>query len=503
MVPPDAFPKGDPIDRVLDQILDRYSTLQDRETAESYKDWALAMLFLKTATEVSNDCQTDPKQVQTKAPRLASSFFGNGALVVPTEANFNTLSKEREKPGNYSRVQLAFRTLESENVFLQGFSEHFFPSGMEYNKKGTREEIIRQLLEFINNIESQSSCWIDKAPEVYESLIRRFSANPNQKLPSHYTPPEVSDLLSAIVAPRPGDMISDPACGSGSLLLRCGRTIASQHNSHNYYLFGQEKSEAALFIARMNMILHGETQFRLEGGDTLSNPQLIDESGHLKLYDVVVSEPPFSVYQWGNNCATTDIYGRFTRGIPPESKGNFAFILHMLKTLRPSTGRMGVVMPHGVLFRGSKEYDIRRQLIDENLLDAIISLPEKLFYDSNKAAVILIFKQNRDDSAVLFVDARKEFEAGKHNNRLTKNGISNICDAYQKRSTISNFSYLASFYEIRSNDYNLHVPRYVDCLSEDKASTPASLLDERNYLDKQLADVDKRIDQIFNELGLG
>lgn len=202
--------------------------------------------------------------------------------------------------------------------------------------------------------------------------------------------------------------------------MKCGRKIVSGHDSRNYALFGQEAIGSTWSLAKMNMFLHGEDNHKIEWGDTIRNPKLLDKNGDLMLFDIVTANPPFSLDKWGHDEAENDKFGRFRRGVPPKTKGDYAFISHMIETLKPGTGRMGVVVPHGVLFRGSSEGKIRQKLIDENLLDAVIGLPEKLFYGTGIPAAILIFKKQKVDDKVLFIDASREFKAGKTRTSLAK-----------------------------------------------------------------------------------
>ncbi len=201
--------------------------------------------------------------------------------------------------------------------------------------------------------------------------------------------------------------------------------------------------------------------------------------------------------------AGNDHFGRFRRGIPPKTKGDYAFISHMIETLKPQTGRMGVVVPHGVLFRASSEGKIRKQLIDENLLEAVIGLPEKLFFGTGIPAVILIFKKHKDDNKVLFIDASREFKSGKNQNQLTPENIQKIVDTYKARETTDKYSYLATLEEIVENDYNLNIPRYVDTFEEEKEIDLVAVRSERLSLQSELAELEKEMTGYLKELGYG
>ena len=251
------------------------------------------------------------------------------------------------------------------------------------------------------------------------------------------------------------------------------------------------------------MFLHGEDNHRIEWGDTIRNPKLQDKEGGLLHFDIVTANPPFSLSKWGHENAADDHFGRFRRGIPPKTKGDYAFISHMIETLKPQTGRMGVVVPHGVLFRASSEGKIRQQLIEENLLDTVIGLPEKLFFGTGIPAAILIFKKHKDNKEVLFIDASREFRSGKNQNMLTEENIQKIVDTYKARKTTDKYSYLATLEEIEENDYNLNIPRYVDTFEEEEEIDLMAVRAERLALQKELADLEDEMAGYLEELGYG
>ena len=239
---------------------------------------------------------------------------------------------------------------------------------------------------------------LDIIGNAYEYLIGRFAAGAGKKAGEFYTPPQVSTLLARLLNPQAGERICDPACGSGSLLIKC----AEQVQSNDYALYGQENNGSTWALAMMNMFLHNINQPRIDWGDTLKGPSLL-EGDQLMRYNVVVANPPFSLDKWGAENGSSDRYQRFWRGVPPKSKGDYAFISHMIETTYTEpdhNGRVGVICPHGVLFRGSREGKIRRALIEENLLDAVIGLPPNLFYGTGIPAAILLFKRNKPEYGV-------------------------------------------------------------------------------------------------------
>lgn len=251
----------------------------------------------------------------------------------------------------------------------------------------------------------------------------------------------------------------------------------------------------------MNMYLHEISDAKIEWGDTIRNPLQIQNDTLMK-FDVIVANPPFSLDQWGADEAKDDRWGRFSSyPLPPKGNGDYAFIIHMISSLAPY-GRMGVVLPHGVLFRGSSEGKIRKQLIDENLLDAVIGLPANLFYGTSIPACILIFKRDRECKDILFIDASKEFQKGKRQNTLTQENIAKILSTYSNREEIEKYSHIATLEEIKENDYNLNIARYVDTFEEEEEVDIPSTLAKIANLNEEIAKTQKKMDGYLKELGL-
>jgi type I restriction enzyme M protein len=284
--------------------------------------------------------------------------------------------------------------------------------------------------------------------------------------------------------------------------MKCGRRVQIENNgSKKYALYGQEAIGSTWALAKMNMFLHGEDNHRIEWGDTIRNPKLLDADDRLKHFDVVVANPPFSLEKWGHGTAEGDKFGRFRRGLPPKTKGDYAFILHMIETMKPKTGRMAVVAPHGVLFRGSSEGVIRRKLVEENLLDAVIGLPEKLFYGTGIPAAILVLRKSKKDKNVLFIDASREYLSGKNQNQLSPAHIAKIVATYQARQNVDKYAHLATPEEMAGNDYNLNIPRYVDTFEEEAEIDLMAVRAEREKLKAELAELEVKMDGYLKELG--
>ncbi len=478
-------------------------------SADTYKDFILTMLFLKYISDVWQDHYDNYKKEHGDEPELIEELMKSERFVLPRESSFYSLYERRYEPGNGERIDMALHALEEANgTKLKDAGKSVFQD-ISFNTDKLGEEkqkntILKDLLEVFASkdldLKPSRVGSLDVIGNGYEFLIKNFAASGGQKAGEFYTPPEVSDLIAELLDPQKGDSICDPACGSGSLLMKCGRKVVSNHNSKEYALYGQEAIGSTWSLAKMNMFLHGEDNHKIEWGDTIRNPKLLDKNGDLMLFDIVTANPPFSLDKWGYEQAENDKFDRFRRGLPPKTKGDYAFISHMIETLKPVTGRMGVVVPHGVLFRGSSEGKIREKLINENLLDAVIGLPEKLFYGTGIPAAILIFKKQKSDDSVLFIDASREFKSGKNQNNLTEENITKIVETYRARKSVDKYAYLATLQEVKDNDYNLNIPRYVDTFEEEEEIDLVAVRAEREHLKTQLAELEVQMEKYLEEL---
>ncbi|GAE17179.1 hypothetical protein IX307_002900 [Bacteroides pyogenes] len=337
---------------------------------------------------------------------------------------------------------------------------------------------------------------IDILGDAYEYMISQFAAGAGKKAGEFYTPQEVSQILAEIVTTGKARLrdVYDPTCGSGSLLLRTARSGKAD------LIFGQEKNPTTFNLARMNMLLHDVKyrDFTIENGDTLEADAFEDRQ-----FDAVVANPPFSA-DWS---AADKFHNddRFSQAgvLAPKSKADYAFILHMIHHLNEG-GILACVAPHGVLFRGASEGKIRRFLIEnKNYIDAVIGLPANIFYGTSIPTCIIVCKKCRkDDDTILFIDASKEFEKVKTQNKLRPEHIEKIISTYRERKEVEKYSHLATIEEIAENDYNLNIPRYVDTFEEEEPIDIHAVMKEIKELEAKRADLDKQIDVYLKELGL-
>ena len=467
-----------------------------------YKDYILVMLFIKYMSDLWKDKREQYEKKYKGDKARVERALQRERFVVPAETDFDYLYSKRREPNIGEIINIALEKIEDanktklENVFrnIDFNSEPFLGQTKERNRR------LVSLLEDFNNpkldLRPSRIGNDDVIGNTYEYLISRFASDAGKKGGEFYTPGEVAILLAKLLDAKPGDRICDPACGSGSLLIK----VAKETGSRNFALFGQESNGSTWALCRMNMFLHEMDNARIEWCNTITSPRLIEGDSLMK-FNIVVANPPFSLDKWGADEAASDKYNRFWRGIPPKSKGDYAFISHMVETALAGEGKVGVIVPHGVLFRGGAEGNIRQKMIEENILKAVIGLPANLFFGTGIPAAIIIFDKGKDTSDVLFIDASREFMDGKNQNKLRDEDIAKIVKTFEDFETVDKYAYRATFDEIRENDFNLNIPRYVDTFEEEEEVDIPAVMKEIEDIEAELSVTRKEMDKYLKELG--
>ena len=387
---------------------------------------------------------------------------------------------------------------ESEDDFVHLFEDLDLTSTKLGKTVEARNKLIVQVLVHLNNINFElKNHDRDVLGDAYEYLIGQFAAGAGKKAGEFYTPQQVSKILAKLVTLGKTKLKSvyDPTCGSGSLLLRVAKEVNEVSN-----FYGQELNRTTYNLARMNMIMHDVhyRKFDLKQDDTLEHPQHMDQR-----FEAIVANPPFSA-KWSANALflSDDRFSQYGK-LAPSSKADFAFVQHMIHHL-DENGSMAIVLPHGVLFRGAAEGHIRKYLIkDRNYLDAVIGLPVNIFYGTSIPTCVLVFKKCREDSDnVLFIDASNEFDKAKNQNYLTEENVQKIIDTYTNREAIEKYSHLASMAEIKENDYNLNISRYVDTFEEEEPVDLAAVSSQLQALEAEMTTTDATIAKFCEELGI-
>ncbi|HEY6329564.1 MAG TPA: type I restriction-modification system subunit M [Blastocatellia bacterium] len=468
-----------------------------------YKNYILVFLFLKYMSDVWKDKVEQYTREYKGDKERIKRRLERERFTLPEGCDFDSIYTRRNESNIGEIINEALAGIEEANkAKLEGvFRNANFNSETNLGEAKERNKRLKHLIEdFADSRLDLRPSRIgnqDVIGNTYEYLISHFASDAGKKGGEFYTPPEVAILMAKLLQPKKGDRICDPACGSGSLLIRVGDEVGDR----DYALYGQESNGSTWALCRMNMFLHGKDSARIEWGDTLNNPKLIEGDSLMK-FDVVVANPPFSLDKWGAENATADKFKRFHWGVPPKSKADYAFITHMIETAVEGSGKVGVIVPHGVLFRGGSEGRIRKQLIEENLLDAVIGLPPNLFFGTSIPAAILILNKGRKTRSVLFVDGGREHGESKNQNTLRGQDIQTIRGVYAAFRPVEGYSVVATADQIRENGFNLNISRYVSEPNDDEAVDVGALEAEIERLESDLAGVRSEIRRHLADLGM-
>lgn len=488
-------------------------TFRGKIDSSIYKDYILVMLFLKYLSDSNKERLEEYSERYNGNEIRIQRAMSRERFIVSEESTFDHLYSKRNAPEVGAEINKALEKLEEDNPakLRNIFRNIDFNSEAVLGQTRDRNAMLRTLLEDFAKLDLRPSRLNgeDIIGNSYQFMIERFASDAGKKGGEFFTPSMVSELLARLVKPKENDRIYDPTCGSGSLLIR----VAEQVPGGKVAIYGQERNGQTHSLCMMNMFLHEIDDAKIEWGDTLANPLHLD-NGNLMKFQVIVANPPFSLDKWamgfaGDNDekfkmeASLDPYGRFEWGVPPASKGDYAFVQHMLYSLAED-GRMAVILPHGVLFRGASEGRIRKQIIDMNLLDAVIGLPEALFYGTGIPACIMVFKKNRKRRDVLFIDASGDgsYEKGKNQNKLREQDIAKIVETYNNYETVDKYAYVAAYEEIKESDYNLNIPRYVDTFEEEEPVDMEQVAKNIERIKEEINEVEEQMAKYLEELGL-
>ncbi len=486
-----------------------------------YKDYILSMLFVKYLSDVTREKRTQYMEQYEGDEQRVERAMKRERFAVGAEASFEYLYEQRNDASIGQKINVALKQIEDHNSgkLRNVFRAIDFNSQVDFGDVREKNATLRNLLEDFHGLDLRPSQLgsADIIGDAYEYMIANFASDAGKKGGEFFTPSQVSELVARLVEPKENDRIYDPTCGSGGLLLKAYKQVPSGKVA----IYGQELNAQTWALCTMNMFLHSVDDARIWQGDTLSNPQNIKDD-RLDQFQCVVANPPFSLDKWDSGFlsdAPLDKNGKkpekmtpaldpwkrfdFVVSVPPTSKGDYAFVLHMLCSLAEN-GRMAIVLPHGVLFRGASEGKIRQNLVELNWLDAVIGLPANLFYGTGIPACILVFKKNRTNSDVLFIDASGEgnFEKGKNQNILRDCDIEKIMQTYQARADVDKYARVATREEIAENDYNLNIPRYVDTFEEEELIDLDEVQRNIARIEGELKAVQEQMRKYLEELGL-
>ena len=483
------------LERLKSHLWKSADILRGHIDAADYKNYIFGLLFLKRISDVFDE-EADKILRETGDKKLAYEDSDYHDFSVPDRAQWDYLKSLTHDIG--SAINKANDSLEEENPeSLEGVL-----SAVDFNDKDRLpDHILSQLINHFSKIRLRNADLEkpDILGDAYEYLIAQFASSAGKKGGEFYTPKEVVELLIDILDPAEGMRICDPACGSGGMLIQSVYHLKDkQQNPKNISLYGQEINVGTWAICKMNLLLHGLQNAQIKRCDTLRDPQLLVK-GKLMQFDIVIANPPFSLKNWGYEQAQNDSYRRFRFGIPPKGYADYTFVQHMIATINP-TGKVGVVLPHGALFRGGAEGRIRKGIIEEDFLEAVIGLPPKLFYGTGIPACLFIVNKDKPKQRkgkVFFLYGANDYLEGKKQNKLRRQDIDKIVDAFREYKTVQKYCRPVTLDEIRENEYNLNITRYIDITEEEEKIDIQKTINELNELKKEYSKVE---DKVFNYL---
>ena len=453
----------------LEQYLSKAAwILKGPVDASDFKVYIFPLLFFKRLSDVYDEEYQLALQ-ESEGDSEYANLPEFHRFILPEGCHWNDVREISINKG--LAIERAFRGMEQAN---QEQLYGIFGDAQWSNKDRLSDRLLNDLIEHFSQYNlSNSAVDADILGRAYEYLIKHFADLTNKKAGEFYTPRSVVHLLGLVLDPHEGESIYDPACGTGGMLLECVNHL--QENNEDYrtlQLFGQEKNLTSSSIARMNMFLHGIEDFQIFRGDTLRHPAFFEADG-LKTFDCVIANPPFSLDDWGHENWANDPFGRNIAGVPPKSNGDMAWVQHMIKSMN-STGRMTVVLPHGALFRKGAEGKIRKELLEQDLLEAVIGLGSNIFYGTQLAACVLVFRQNKETEKkgkVIFIDGSEQVRIGRAQNFLDTEHVNQLFSWYKDYKEVENYVNVVDLNVIRENDFNLNIPLYVEKVIEDNLPT--------------------------------
>lgn len=475
--------------------------LRGKIDSSDYKKYIFGLLFYKRISDVWDEEYKKIKD-EYNDEALATTDY-NHRFQVPKECRWSIISNTSENIGQ--KLNEIFEKVTNVN---SPKLDKIFDDLDFANRDRFPNETLQKLINHFSQY-NFGSTYIssDLLGDSYEYLIKMFAQDAGKKGGEFYTPREVERIIIGILKPHQKDHIYDPTAGSGGFLLEAYnylRDKAGEDIARTLYLYGQELNISTFAIAKINMFLHGLDSADIRRGDTLANPQFLTDSGQLQKFDIVVANPPYSIKDWEYEIFRNDKHGRIDGfELPPQKNADFAFVLHIVKSLN-SNGRAGIVLPHGVLFRGGAEGRIREQIIKLDLLDTIVALPAKLFYGTGIPAAIWILNKNKPENRknkVLIIDGESDYVEGKNQNSLRKSDIDKIVKAYDQYQDVGKYAKVVDLKKIEENEYNLNVTRYIDRSEVKEVIDVKAVWKEIQDLEVERQEVNNKISNYLKELG--
>jgi len=474
--------------------------LRGKIDSSDYKKYIFGLLFYKRISDIwVEEYQNIMEEFHDK--KLAKEDY-NHRFQVPKDCRWDLIANTSENIG--AKLNEIFEKLTNANSpkLDKIFDDLDFANKDKFPNE-TLQNLVNHFSEHNFGVNYISS---DLLGDAYEYLIKEFASDAGKKGGEFYSPREVERVIIEILKPEAKDHIYDMAVGSGGFLLEAYHYLKEkegEEKARSLYFYGQEINLGTFAIAKINMFLHGLDSADIRRGDTLANPQFLNQHGGLQTFDITVANPPYSIKDWEWEVFKTNKYGRLEGyDMPPEKNADFAFVLHIIKSMNIN-GRAGIVLPHGVLFRGGAEGRIREQILKNDLLETVIGLPSKLFYGTGIPATILILNKNKSDAKkgkVLIINAEKDFLEGKNQNSLRPQDISKIVKAYDNYSDIEKYARVVDVKEITEKDYNLNISQYIDSSETEEIIDVKKVWKELDVLEKEKEEISKKVNKFLKDL---
>lgn len=480
----------------LEQYLSKAAwILKGPVDASDFKVYIFPLLFFKRISDVYDE-EYQQALAESDGDIEYASLPEFHRFDIPEGCHWNDVRETTTNVG--LTIETALRGIEQAN---QDVLYGIFGDAQWSNKNKLSDQLLNNLVEHFSQYNlANSNVAPDMLGHSYEYLIKHFADLVNKKAGEFYTPRSVVHLIGLLVDAKEKESVYDPACGTGGMLLECIEHVKTTgQDQRTLKLYGQEKNLTSSSIARMNMFLHGIEDFSIARNDTLRNPAFFEADG-LKTFDCVIANPPFSLKDWGAEQWANDPYGRNIAGVPPKGNADMAWVQHMIKSMKPSTGRMAVVLPHGALFRKGAEGKIRKALLEQDLLEAVIGLGGNVFYGTQLAACIMVFRQTKTkerQGKVLFIDASDQIRIGRAQNFLEPEHVQQIFTWYQQFQDVENYVKVASLADLQENDFNLNIPLYVEKIIEDNLPSVEEALSDLKQAWQDSIDAEDKFKQVL------